>query len=43
MANIVKKLGVMNGKHAIRLGVELELIRPVFSTKGKIEANYKKY
>ncbi|WP_339057497.1 LuxR family transcriptional regulator [Candidatus Regiella endosymbiont of Tuberolachnus salignus] len=40
MANIVKKLGVMNGKHAIRLGIELKLIRPVFSTKEKIEANY---
>lgn len=31
MGNVVKKLGVINGKHAIRLGVELKLIKPVFS------------
>lgn len=30
MGKVVKKLGVMNGKHAIRLGIELKLIRPVF-------------
>ncbi|VEA61054.1 Transcriptional activator protein lasR [Serratia plymuthica] len=29
VGNAVKKLGVTNAKHAIRLGVELQLIRPV--------------
>lgn len=29
MSNIVKKLGVTNARHAIRLGVELQLIKPV--------------
>ncbi|MGB8666476.1 MAG: LuxR family transcriptional regulator [Serratia inhibens] len=29
MSNIVKKLGVANARHAIRLGMELQLIRPV--------------
>ncbi|MGB9095623.1 helix-turn-helix transcriptional regulator [Erwinia sp.] len=29
MGNAVKKLGVTNAKHAIRLGIELNLIRPV--------------
>ncbi len=29
MGNVVKKLGVINAKQAIRLGVELELIKPV--------------
>jgi LuxR family quorum-sensing system transcriptional regulator ExpR len=29
MGNVVKKLGVINAKHAIRLGVELQLIKPV--------------
>lgn len=29
MGNVVKKLGVLNAKHAIRLGVELQLIRPI--------------
>ena len=29
IGNVVKKLGVMNAKHAIRLGVELQLIKPV--------------
>lgn len=29
IGNVVKKLGVTNAKHAIRLGVELKLIRPV--------------
>ncbi|WP_127958422.1 LuxR family transcriptional regulator [Serratia microhaemolytica] len=28
IGNVVKKLGVTNAKHAIRLGVELKLIRP---------------
>lgn len=28
MGNVVKKLGVLNAKHAIRLGVELKLINP---------------
>ncbi|MEH0832465.1 LuxR family transcriptional regulator [Pectobacterium cacticida] len=28
IGNVVKKLGVLNAKHAIRLGVELQLIRP---------------
>lgn len=31
VGNAVKKLGVTNAKHAIRLGVELQLIRPVVS------------
>ncbi|WP_337262558.1 MULTISPECIES: helix-turn-helix transcriptional regulator [unclassified Serratia (in: enterobacteria)] len=31
VGNAIKKLGVTNAKHAIRLGVELKLIRPVFS------------
>ncbi|MFS2225772.1 helix-turn-helix transcriptional regulator [Pantoea sp. B65] len=30
IGNAVKKLGVTNAKHAIRLGVELQLIRPIF-------------
>ncbi len=29
MANIVKKLGVTNARHAIRLGVGLDLVKPV--------------
>jgi LuxR family quorum-sensing system transcriptional regulator ExpR len=29
IGNAVKKLGVTNAKHAIRLGIELNLIRPV--------------
>ncbi|MEG7344004.1 LuxR C-terminal-related transcriptional regulator, partial [Serratia marcescens] len=29
MGNIVKKLGVANARHAIRLGMELQLIKPV--------------
>lgn len=29
IGNVVKKLGVMNAKHAIRLGVELQLIKPL--------------
>jgi len=29
IGNAVKKLGVTNAKHAIRLGIELQLIRPV--------------
>jgi LuxR family quorum-sensing system transcriptional regulator ExpR len=29
IGNAVKKLGVTNAKHAIRLGMELQLIRPV--------------
>ncbi len=29
MGNVVKKLGVLNAKHAIRLGTELQLIKPV--------------
>ncbi|CAI1928241.1 Transcriptional activator protein lasR [Serratia fonticola] len=33
IGNVVKKLGVTNAKHAIRLGVELKLIRPVFSDR----------
>ncbi|MCS3607225.1 helix-turn-helix transcriptional regulator [Erwinia rhapontici] len=33
IANAVKKLGVNNAKHAIRLGVEMKLIRPVFPDK----------
>lgn len=32
IGNAVKKLGVTNAKHAIRLGIELNLIRPVFPT-----------
>lgn len=31
MGNVVKKLGVINAKQAIRLGVELELIKPVLA------------
>lgn len=31
IGNAVKKLGVTNAKHAIRLGIELNLIRPVCS------------
>lgn len=31
IGNAVKKLGVTNAKHAIRLGIELQLIRPVHS------------
>ncbi|WP_337262241.1 MULTISPECIES: helix-turn-helix transcriptional regulator [unclassified Serratia (in: enterobacteria)] len=29
IGNAVKKLGVLNAKHAIRLGIELQLIKPV--------------
>jgi LuxR family quorum-sensing system transcriptional regulator ExpR len=29
MSNIVKKMGVANARHAVRLGVELQLIKPV--------------
>lgn len=29
IGNVVKKLGVINAKHAIRLGIELHLIKPV--------------
>ena len=29
IGNAVKKLGVTNARHAIRLGIELQLIRPV--------------
>ncbi|MBW7982991.1 helix-turn-helix transcriptional regulator [Enterobacillus tribolii] len=29
MSNIVKKLGVANARHAVRLGMELQLIKPV--------------
>nr|WP_113865612.1 LuxR family transcriptional regulator [Brenneria salicis]NMN90036.1 LuxR family quorum-sensing system transcriptional regulator ExpR [Brenneria salicis ATCC 15712 = DSM 30166]RBP64315.1 LuxR family quorum-sensing system transcriptional regulator ExpR [Brenneria salicis ATCC 15712 = DSM 30166]RLM31461.1 LuxR family transcriptional regulator [Brenneria salicis ATCC 15712 = DSM 30166] len=29
IGNVIKKLGVLNAKHAIRLGVELHLIKPV--------------
>lgn len=29
MSNIVKKMGVTNARHAVRLGVELQLIKPV--------------
>ncbi|MCO7512414.1 LuxR family transcriptional regulator [Serratia fonticola] len=29
MGNVVKKLGVINAKHAIRMGVELQLIKPI--------------
>lgn len=29
MGNIVKKLGVLNAKHAIRLGIESQLINPL--------------
>ncbi|WLS79736.1 LuxR family transcriptional regulator [Erwinia pyri] len=29
MSNIVKKLGVINARHAVRLGIELNLVRPV--------------
>ncbi|MEM6052485.1 LuxR family transcriptional regulator [Erwinia sp. P7711] len=29
MSNIVKKLGVTNARHAVRLGIELHLVRPV--------------
>lgn len=29
MSNVVKKLGVANARHAVRLGVELQLIKPV--------------
>lgn len=28
IGNVVKKLGVMNAKHAIRLGIELQIIKP---------------
>ncbi|TQI78093.1 LuxR family quorum-sensing system transcriptional regulator ExpR [Serratia fonticola] len=35
IGNAVKKLGVTNAKHAIRLGVELQLIRPVLSNAAK--------
>ncbi|WP_323098278.1 helix-turn-helix transcriptional regulator, partial [Serratia marcescens] len=29
MSNVVKKLGVTNARHAVRLGMELRLIKPV--------------
>lgn len=29
MANIVRKLGVINARHAVRLGIELQLVKPV--------------
>lgn len=29
IGNVVKKLGVLNAKHAIRLGIELNLIKPI--------------
>lgn len=29
IGNVVKKLGVLNAKHAIRLGIELQLIKPI--------------
>lgn len=29
MSNIVKKLGVTNARHAVRLGIELHLVKPV--------------
>ncbi|WP_016585404.1 helix-turn-helix transcriptional regulator, partial [Yersinia pestis] len=29
IGNIVRKLGVLNAKHAIRLGIELQLIKPI--------------
>lgn len=35
MGNVVKKLGVINAKQAIRLGVELELIKPVLVSPAK--------
>ncbi|AVF37653.1 helix-turn-helix transcriptional regulator [Rahnella sikkimica] len=35
MGNVVKKLGVINAKQAIRLGVELELIKPVLVSQAK--------
>lgn len=35
IGNAVKKLGVTNAKHAIRLGVELQLIRPALSDRSK--------
>lgn len=31
IGNVVKKLGVLNAKHAIRMGIELQLIKPVQS------------
>jgi len=33
IGNAVKKLGVTNAKHAIRLGIELNLIRPVLADR----------
>ncbi|MBO8132851.1 helix-turn-helix transcriptional regulator [Dickeya fangzhongdai] len=33
IGNVVKKLGVLNAKHAIRLGVEMNLIKPVGPAK----------
>ena len=35
MGNVVRKLGVINAKQAIRLGVELELIKPVLVSPAK--------
>lgn len=35
VSNAVKKLGVANAKHAIRLGMELQLIRPVLPRQEK--------
>ncbi|WP_186370269.1 helix-turn-helix transcriptional regulator, partial [Yersinia bercovieri] len=29
IGNVVRKLGVLNAKHAIRLGIELKLIKPI--------------
>ncbi|WP_455817065.1 LuxR family transcriptional regulator [Pseudomonas cerasi] len=33
IGNVVRKMGVANVKHAIRMGVELQLIRPVFTDR----------
>ncbi|GAB7204273.1 hypothetical protein OS21_07620 [Dickeya oryzae] len=35
IGNVVKKLGVLNAKHAIRLGVEMNLIKPVEPVKAR--------
>lgn len=35
IGNVVKKLGVLNAKHAIRLGVEMNLIKPVGPAKAR--------
>lgn len=34
IGNAVKKIGAINAKHAIRLGIELQLITPILSTSG---------